>query len=136
MSKQDFQKYILDVYGVTPDFPWENDPTSAVYRHSNNRKWFALMMVIPKSRLGLREDGMIDVVNLKCDPVFIGSLRSQKGIFPAYHMSKDKWISVALDGSVDDEQIKMLRDMSFELTGVKIKKRRKRDADDDQTRND
>ena len=136
MSKQDFQKYILDVYGVTPDFPWENDPTSAVYRHSNNRKWFALMMVIPKSRLGLREDGMIDVVNLKCDPVFIGSLRSQKGIFPAYHMSKDKWISVALDGSVDDEQIKMLLDMSFELTGVKIKKRRKRDADDDQTRND
>ena len=136
MSKQDFQKYILDVYGVTPDFPWENDPTSAVYRHSNNRKWFALMMVIPNSRLGLREDGMIDVVNLKCDPVFIGSLRSQKGIFPAYHMSKDKWISVALDGSVDDEQIKMLLDMSFELTGVKIKKRRKRDADDDQTRND
>ena len=136
MNKQDFQKYILDVYGVTPDFPWENDPTSVVYRHSNNRKWFALMMVIPKSRLGLREDGMIDVVNLKCDPVFIGSLRSQKGIFPAYHMSKDKWISVALDGSVDDEQIKMLLDMSFELTGVKIKKRRKRDADDDQTRND
>lgn len=91
---------------------------------------------IPKSRLGLREDGMIDVVNLKCDPVLIGSLRSEKGIFPAYHMSKDKWISVALDGSVDDEQIKILLDMSFELTGVKIKKRRKGDAYDDQTRDD
>lgn len=136
LNKQDFQKYIFEVYGVMPDFPWESNPTFAVYRHSNNRKWFALVMDIPKSRLGLREDGMIDVVNLKCDPVLIGSLRSEKGIFPAYHMSKDKWISVALDGSVDDEQIKMLLDMSFELTGVKIKKRRKGDAYDDQTRDD
>ena len=136
MNKQDFQKYIFDVYGVTPDFPWESDPTFAVYRHSNNRKWFALVMDIPKSRLGLREDGMIDVVNLKCDPVLIGSLRSEKGIFPAYHMSKDKWISVALDGSASDEQIKMLLDMSFELTSVKIKKRWKGDTDDNSTRDD
>ena len=124
LNKQDLQKYILDVYGVIPDFPWENDLTSAVYRHTNNRKWFALVMYIPKSKLGLREDGMIDVVNLKCDPVLIGSLRMEKGIFPAYHMSKDKWISVALDGSVDDEQIKMLIDMSFELTALKIQRKK------------
>ena len=121
LNKQALQKYILDVYGVTPDFPWESNPTFAVYRHTNNRKWFALVMDIPSSRLGLKEDGMIDVVNLKCDPVLIGSLRMEKGIFPAYHMSKDKWISVALDGSVDDEQIKMLLDMSYELTALKIK---------------
>ena len=82
-------------------------------------------MYIPKSKLGLREDGMIDVVNLKCDPVLIGSLRMEKGIFPAYHMSKDKWISVALDGSVDDEQVKMLLDMSYELTALKIQRKRK-----------
>ena len=47
MNKQDFQKYIFEVYGVTPDFPWESNPTFAVYRHSNNRKWFALVMDIP-----------------------------------------------------------------------------------------
>ena len=67
---------------------------------------------------------MIDVVNLKCDPVLIGSLRMEKGIFPDYHMSKDKWISVALDGSVDDEKIKMLLDMSYELTELKTKRKR------------
>ena len=125
MNKQDFQKYIHDVYGVTPDFPWECNHTFAVYRHSNNRKWFALVMDIPKSRLGLREDGMINIVNLKCDPLLVGSLRSEPGIFPAYHMNKDKWISVALDGSADDEQIKMLLDMSFELTAVIIQRRHK-----------
>ena len=81
-------------------------------------------MDVPKSKLGLRGDGMIDVVNLKCDSVLIGSLRLEKGIFPAYHMSKDKWISVALDGSIDDEQIKMLLDMSYELTALKIKQKK------------
>lgn len=125
MNKQEFQKYILDIYGVVPDFPWESNPTFAVYRHKSNRKWFALVMNIPKSKLGLHDDGMIDVVNLKCDPVLTGSLRLENGIFPAYHMSKDKWISVALDGSVDDGKIKMLLDMSYELTSLKLTKRKK-----------
>ena len=34
-------------------------------------------------------DESIDVVNLKCDPLLIGSLRSEPGFFPAYHMNKD-----------------------------------------------
>ena len=65
---------------------------------------------------------LIDVVNLKCDPILTGSLRSDKGIFPAYHMNKSNWISVALDGSVSADKIKMLLDMSYELTSPKIRK--------------
>lgn len=121
MNRVELQKYIAEIYNTEPDFPWESNPTFAVYRHRSNKKWFALVMDIPKSKLGLRENGDIDIVNLKCDPVLIGSLRLEKGFFPAYHMSKDKWISVALDGSVDDEQLMLLLDMSFELTDVKIK---------------
>ena len=125
MNKTELQKYIAEAYSTAPDFPWESTPDAAVYRHENNRKWFALVMTIPKARLGIRSDGMIDIVNLKCDPLLVGSLRSEPGIFPAYHMNKDKWISVALDGSADDEQIKMLLDMSFELTAVTIQRRHK-----------
>lgn len=112
MNKTELQKYIAEAYSTAPDFPWESTPDAAVYRHENNRKWFALVMTIPKARLGIRSDGMIDIVNLKCGPLLIGSLRCEPGIFPAYHMNKDRWISVALDGSADDEQIKMLLDMS------------------------
>lgn len=125
MNKTELQKYIAEAYSTAPDFPWESTPDAAVYRHENNRKWFALVMTIPKARLGIRSDGMIDIVNLKCDPLLVGSLRSEPGIFPAYHMNKDKWLSVALDGSADDEQIKMLLDMSFELTAVTIQRRHK-----------
>ena len=106
MNKTELQKYIAEAYSTVPDFPWESTPDAAVYRHENNRKWFALVMTIPKARLGIRSDGMIDIVNLKCDPLLVGSLRSEPGIFPAYHMNKDNWLSVALDGSADDEQIK------------------------------
>ena len=39
-----------------------------------------------------------------------------KCIFPGWHMNKAHWLSVALDGTVEDEKIKFLVDMSYELT--------------------
>ena len=57
----------------------------------------------------------MDVVNFKCDPILIDSLRNEDGFFPAYHMNKEHWITVSLD-DVCDEKIKMLLDISFELT--------------------
>lgn len=81
-------------------------------------------MNVPKDKLGLSEDGSLDILNVKCDPVLIGSLRKEPGIYPAYHMSKASWLSVALDGSVQDETIKLLLDMSFDLTAAKKKRRR------------
>lgn len=124
MNRQELIKYISETYGADAEYPWASSPSSAVFRHSSNRKWFALIMDISKSRLGLPEDEVIDVMNLKCDPVLIGSLRNENGFFPAYHMNKTYWITVALDGSVDADKIKWLLDLSFELTSVKIKKRK------------
>ena len=60
--------------------------------------------------------GEISVVNLKCDNWLIGSLRLEPGIFPGWHMNKAHWITVALDGTVEDEKIRFLLDMSYELT--------------------
>lgn len=76
-------------------------------------------MDIPKSKIGLPSDDIISVVNLKSDPIMVGSLLRENGFYPAYHMTKSSWISVVLDGSADDEKIKMLLDISFEATAVK-----------------
>lgn len=84
-----------------------------------------MIMDIPKSRLGLGVQDIIDVVNLKCDPLLIGSLRMEQGFYPAYHMNKENWITVALDGSAPDDKIKMLVDMSYELTMKKALKKKK-----------
>ena len=87
-----------------------------VFRHANSKKWFAVVMDVPKFRLGLDGEELIDVVNLKCDSVLVGSLLCESGFFPAYHMSKGSWITVALDGTIPDDKIKMLLDMSYHLT--------------------
>lgn len=124
MKRAEFEAYIEGTYNAEADHPWAKYPGYTVFRHSNNGKWFALVMEVPKARLGLAEDGSLDVVNLKCDPILISSLRGRPGFFPAYHMNKDSWITVALDGSVAPGEVKALVDMSFELTKVKVKKHR------------
>ena len=116
MTRTELAQYILETYSTEPDYPWLKSPTFAVFRQSSNRKWFALIMDIPRDKLGLPGTELLDIVNLKCDPLLIGSLRRMPGIFPAYHMNKESWISVALDGTVPEEQIKMLLDMSYALT--------------------
>lgn len=116
-------KYALDKYGVQPDYPWDNSPDAGVLRHSENRKWFGLIMSVSRDKVGLKGTGMVDVLNLKCDPITGGSAKLNKGIIPAYHMSKSNWISLILDGSVDRELAEMLIDTSYGLTAPKIKRR-------------
>ena len=65
-----------------------------------------------------------ELVNLKCDPILIGSLRGEPGIFPAYHMNKDSWLSVALDGSAADDQIRLLLERSYAATLPRPRKRK------------
>lgn len=116
MDVKRLQQFISETYGTNAEYPWAKYPNYMVFRHSNHQKWFALIMDIPKEKLGLPGKERIDVLNVKCEPLMIGSLRSEAGIYPAYHMSKTSWITVALDGSVSDEKIKWLLDMSYNLT--------------------
>ena len=111
MNRLELKQYIAETYGIEPDCPWIKNPNFEVYRHSNNKKWFALIMDIPRNRIGLRGTDIIDVVNLKCDPLLLGSMRTETGIFPAYHMNKENWVTAALDGSASEEIIKMLLDV-------------------------
>lgn len=121
MNRTDLEQFILEYYSTEPDYPWMKYPNYAVFRHRGNQKWFAAILDVPKSKLGLLGEEPLDVVNFKCDPILIGSLLGEPGIFPGYHMNKDSWISVALDGSVADDKIKLLLDMSYEATKPKTK---------------
>ena len=78
-------------------------------------------MDIPKNKLGLEGNEKIDVVNFKCEPELVYILRSERGIFPAYHMNKENWLTAALDGSLPEERIRMLLEMSFRLTAPRKK---------------
>ena len=123
MNREELEAYIQNHYATLPDYPWADTPRAAVFRHVANRKWFALLMEVPREKLGLPGTEKLDIVNFKCGPILISSLRGETGIFPAYHMNKASWITVALDGSVQAKTIELLLDVSYELT--KPKPRRK-----------
>ena len=66
----------------------------------------------------------MDVLNVKSDPLLIGSLRGQDGYFSAYHMNKEKWLSIQLGKPELDDAIKDLLSLSHELTAPKKRNRK------------
>ncbi|MCR4576375.1 MAG: MmcQ/YjbR family DNA-binding protein [Clostridiales bacterium] len=122
MTLQELKDHIFDTYSVWPEHPFPMDDVSCVFRHIDNRKWFALTMNVPCRTLGIRNGGRVDILNVKCDPILIGSLRSKPGFLPAYHMNKDKWLTVLLDGTAQRDEIEAILVMSYDLTKSKTRK--------------
>lgn len=116
MNRSQFIQLVNDEYNVAGEYLWVKYPNYCVFRHPLSRKWFAIVMDVERSKLGLKGSGVLDVVDLKCNPLLIGSLRKENGVFPAYHMSKSNWVSVSLNDCVSDEQVRFLLSMSYEAT--------------------
>ncbi len=121
MNRSEFEALVTDHFGVAADRPFEKDQSIAVFRHDGNRKWFAVVMTVARRHLGLDGEGKMDIVNLKCDEEIIDSMWQEEGIWPAYHMNKRHWITVALDGRVPTKTLLWLTAISRDLTRTKIR---------------
>ena len=122
MTKQSFLKYCLNTYGTSPDYPFDEDFETAVLRHADNRKWYAIVMKVSRRKFGFDGDEVIDVVNLKLPTEMFGSFGAVDGVYPAYHMNKLHWISVLLPDAPSDI-VQFLVNASFEITNDKIKRK-------------
>ena len=126
MTKQSLFEYCLSTYGTSPDYPFEGDFETAVFRHSGSRKWYAIVMRVSRRKFGFDSDEIIDVVNLKLPTEMFGSFGASDGVYPAYHMNKLHWVSVLLHDS-SDGIVEFLLNVSFEATKSKSKKEIKGD---------
>ena len=115
MTKQEFLEYCLNTYGTSPDYPFDEDFETAVLRHTDSRKWYAIVMRVSRRKFGFDSDEIIDVVNFKLPTDMFGSFGTSDGVYPAYHMNKFHWISVLLSDASDDT-IKFLVNVSYEAT--------------------
>ena len=116
MDKAAFLNYARERYGAEPENPFSSDFDGFILRHAHNRKWYAIEMEVPRSKLGLEGEEIVPFVCLKCGPLLKGSFTGAPGVVPAWHCNKTHWIGVLLDGSAEDETLRALLEISYDLT--------------------
>ncbi|OOF59127.1 MmcQ/YjbR family DNA-binding protein [Rodentibacter genomosp. 2] len=109
-------------YSIQPEYLWKTFPDYAVFRHQDSRKWFAVLMKIEASKIGIDGKGKITIINVKAKPEELSSLRMIKGVYPSYHMNKEHWLSLNL-AEIDEMLLFELLDESFALTSKKLKEK-------------
>ena len=100
MNKEEIIEYCLTLKNTYKDCPFSDDFESVTMKHCENKKWFALLMNV-NERLYL---------NIKTDPNYSDIL------IPAYHMNKEHWNTIIVDGKVDKTLVKELIEQSYQLT--------------------
>ena len=119
--RQEVLDYVKKEYGTVSEHLWKSYPTYEVLRHdplSDGKKarWYGIIMDVKASSLGLSGDEYTDILDVKLEPDTVEFLRNVKGYLPAYHMNKQSWITILLDGTVPMENIRQQLDESFALT--------------------
>ena len=102
--------------GAYEDYPFDEDRNAeaawTVMRHRGNRRSFALLF----------ERGGFLNINVKCEPMEAQFLRQvYPCVTPAYHMNKEHWNGIRLDGSVPDPLVEEWITASYRLTAPKRK---------------
>lgn len=113
--RNDVFTYAREKYNTIPEYLWLPLPTYAVLRRHDTKKWYAIIMDVPKTKLGMPGTERIDILDVKCNFVTREMLLGQKGFLPAYHLNRENWITVLLDGSVDINIVFGLLDESYEI---------------------
>lgn len=117
-SKQARQiiKYVEEKYNNKLEFLWIKFPKYAIFRHKENKKWYAILMSLEENKLGIESDKIIDIVVLKNNRDNIINLIDNEKYFAGYHMNKRNWFTIKLDDSVPIKEIYYFIDESYIIT--------------------
>jgi predicted DNA-binding protein (MmcQ/YjbR family) len=126
-QREQLYHHLKKKYNAAPEYLWARYPNYAVFRHADNQKWFCLVMDVKRETLGLSGDGIADILNVKvADPFLADLLVQQPGYLRGYHMSKENWISILLDGTVAFSDICGVLEESYLVTASSEKKQKLR----------
>ncbi|MCH5164845.1 MAG: MmcQ/YjbR family DNA-binding protein [Clostridiales bacterium] len=112
-TRESVYEYVEKEYGSLPEHLWTAFPLYSVFRRVDNKKWYAIIMDIQRSKLGLEGEEYVDIIDVKCSPATREKLTGKPGFLPAYHLNRKNWITVLLDGSVDTKTLFELIDESY-----------------------
>lgn len=107
MNAKQLRKYLLSKPEAYEDYPFGPDTT--VYKIKN--RMFALTW----------QEKKYLHINLKCEPREAVQLRDVfNSILPGYHMNKNHWNTIVLDGDVPDFELERMVDNSYMLVVKKL----------------
>ena len=108
-------QYVRDKYGTEAEYLWEKFPNNAIFREAATQKWYAALLTVEKQKLGIKENGIIEIIDLKEAPEIIVDLVDGVRYLAGYHMNKIHWYTIRLDGTVPIEEIYKRIDNSFNI---------------------
>lgn len=108
-TRQEAINYCLSLGHAYEDTPFR-DKNWTVVRHVKNNKVFAWIF---------EKAGHI-WINVKCEPGALEFWRqAYASVVPAFHLNKDHWNSIILDGTVPEEEVHEMISQSYVLTKQK-----------------
>lgn len=111
--KSDFARRIIEFarknWGDELEFLWKQFPDYAVLRRKDTQKWYAVLMRLPRRKLGFDSGETVEIIDLRRtrdtnDPRFL----------PGYHMNKKSWMTIVLDGTVSFDEITGILSASYD----------------------
>ena len=98
-------EYVRREYSIEFEYLWNKFPNNAVVRRKDNQKWFAAILTTECCKIGVQGDGIIEVINFKMMPEDKEKLIDNYKYLPGYHMNKNHWFTICLDGRVSFDEI-------------------------------
>jgi len=109
MNIEEVREYCLKKKAVSESFPFDK---------------FTLVFKVKGKMFALLPLEKVAQINLKCDPEKAIELREHyAAVTPGYHMNKQQWNTVLIDGSISDLLLKEWIDDSYKLIVAKLPKK-------------
>lgn len=115
MQSQSIISYVNDKYGDELEFLWAKFPDTSVLRRKDNNKWYGVLMTVPKSKLGIDSDEIVEIIDVRVKTEDLPFIIDNKKYFPGYHMNKKHWITIILDDYDVDDKLILLINNSYAL---------------------
>ena len=110
---------IREKFSDEPEFLWRQAPNYSVFRRADNRKWYAVIMVVPREKLQLAGKDELEILNLRVEPEELNRLVDGEKYFRGWHMNKKSWMTLTLDGALSFEEISARLEQSYRLAARK-----------------
>ena len=107
-TRQEVIAFCRSFAGVYEDYPFHDDNWT-VMRHTENKRAFAFVY----------ERNEYIWINVKVDPEWRDFWRNAfSSVVPAYHMNKNHWNSIILDGTIPEDDVRRMISESYDLTAI------------------